>query len=141
MLKSRISLDSEMAFNVNVGGHDFMIDADAKVGGKDRGPSPKPLLLSALGGCTAMDVISILRKMQVKVDKFDVEVSARSTTEHPKYYDKFIIEYIFEGVDLPIKKLKRAIELSETRYCGVSFMLKKTAEIKSKITLNGEEVE
>ncbi|MEA1972380.1 MAG: OsmC family protein [Candidatus Cloacimonadota bacterium] len=140
MLKSSITWDKEMAFDVNIGGYNFMIDADAKVGGKDRGPSPKPLLLVALGGCTAMDVISILKKMQVKVDSFDVDVAARSTDVHPKYYDKFVISYIFEGENLPIKKIKRAVELSETRYCGVSFMFKKTSEIESKIIINGEEI-
>lgn len=140
MEKSVVTWQDKMAFEVEVNEHKFKIDAVAKVGGEDRGPRPKPLLLSALGGCTGMDVISILKKMKVVPDVFRVEVSAHSTDEHPKYYDKFVVEYIFEGKDLKLDKIKRAVELSETRYCGVSFMLKKAAEFENKIIVNGEEI-
>lgn len=140
MLKSLVSWKGNMEFNVTLNGHNFTIDADESVGGMDKGPSPKPLLLSALGGCTGMDVISILKKMKVEVKKFDVEVSARSTDVHPKFYDKFIIKYLFEGENLPFNKLEKAINLSETRYCGVSFMFNKTSEITAEIYVNGEKV-
>ncbi len=130
----------KMAFDVELNGHHFLIDANEKVGGKNRGPRPKGLLLSGLAGCTGMDVVSILKKMKVENYKFEINVAAELTDEHPKIYDKIELEYLFSGEDLPVSKVKRAVELSETRYCGVSEMLRKAAEIKTKILLNGEEV-
>jgi putative redox protein len=99
------------------------------------GPRPKPLLLAGLGGCTGMDVISILRKMRVEPEYFNVVVLAESTNEHPMYYKKIHIEYQFRGKDLPMDKLEKAVNLSQERYCGVSFMLGKASEITSEIKI------
>ncbi|HHE37257.1 MAG TPA: OsmC family peroxiredoxin [Candidatus Cloacimonetes bacterium] len=129
-----------MVFDVELNGHHFLIDADDKVGGTDKGPRPKGLVLSGLAGCTGMDVVSILKKMKIENYKLEVSVDAELTDEHPKIYDKINIYFIFSGENLPISKLKRAVELSETRYCGVSEMLRKTSDIKTKILLNGEEI-
>ena len=124
-----------MAFNVEVGGFNIAIDADEKVGGMNGGPQPKPLTLASLGGCTGMDVISILTKMRVKPDYFNVEVSGELTDEHPKYYHKIHIRYIFRGKDLPMAKLEKAINLSQDRYCGVTAMLNKVADITHEIVI------
>lgn len=78
----------DMSFEADVNGHKIIIDADEKVGGKDRGPRPKPMMLLALGGCTGMDVVSILKKMRVELESFNVDVEATITNEHPKYYDR-----------------------------------------------------
>ncbi len=138
--KSVVTWLEDMAFDVEVNGHHFTIDAEERVGGKDRGPRPKPLILASLAGCTGMDVVSILAKMKVKGYKFHLEVEADQTDVHPKYYHTIRLSYIFEGENLPIAKLKRAVELSETRYCGVSEMLRKSSKIITKILLNGEEI-
>ena len=138
--KSVVTWLDGMAFDVEVNGHHFTIDAEERVGGKDRGPRPKPLILASLAGCTGMDVVSILKKMKVQNYKFHLEVEALQTDVHPKYYHTIFLSYIFEGDDLPVAKLKRAVELSETRYCGVSEMLRKSSEIKTRIILNGEEI-
>ncbi len=130
-----ITFHEEMSFNVEVDGHKFMIDATEDVGGKDRGPRPKPLTLASLGGCTGMDVISILRKMRVEPDYFNVSVSAEMTDEHPKYYNKIHILYVFKGKELPMDKLEKAITLSQDRYCGVTTMLNKAAEITHEIKI------
>ncbi len=130
-----------MAFDVQLNGHHFTIDADKSVGGKDQGPRPKGLMLSALAGCTGMDVVSILKKMKIDNYNLKLDVDADSTKEHPKVYSKIYLSYIFQGDDLPIDKLKRAVELSETRYCGVSAMLRKAAEIETKIIVNGKEID
>ncbi len=127
-----------MAFDVELNGHHFLIDADEKVGGENRGPRPKGLILCGLAGCTGMDVVSILKKMRVEDYKLDIIVNGEQTKEHPKIYSSIYLEFVFVGVDLPIEKLKKAVELSETRYCGVSAMLKKSSEITIKIKLNGE---
>lgn len=125
----------EMAFEANVNNHKIIIDAVENVGGRDRGPRPKPMLLASLGGCTAMDVISILKKMRVEPDSFNVNVEGSMTEEHPKYYDKITIIYNFKGKDLPPDKIEKAVNLSQDRYCGVTEMLKKTAEIKHEIRI------
>lgn len=132
----KVSHLDKMAFEGTVGEHKITIDADPKVGGEDKGPRPKPLMLLSLAGCTAMDVISILRKMRVELDDFDVEVQADQTQEHPKHYNKIHVIYHFTGKDLPMDKLEKAVNLSEERYCGVSAVYKKAVEMTSEIKVN-----
>ena len=133
--KVEITWTENMAFEANVNNHKIIIDADETVGGKDRGPRPKPLTLVSLGGCTGMDVISILTKMRVKPDYFNVEIEGELTEEHPKYYHTIRINYIFKGKDLPMEKLEKAVTLSQDRYCGVTAMLDKAAKIEHKIII------
>jgi putative redox protein len=122
-----------MAFETEIGGHKIVLDAAPAVGGENRGPRPKPLMLSALGGCTGMDVISILKKMQIDVESFSVKVEGQQTQEFPIHYTKMHVIYEFKGKNLPLEKLKRAVELSEERYCGVSAVYRKAMEITSEI--------
>ena len=136
---TRIKWLGKMAFDAELNDHHFILDAGSQVGGQDKDPRPKGLLLSGLAGCRGMDVVSILKKMKVENFDFAIDVEADITKEHPKVFKTIFLAYIFEGKNLPIAKLKRAVELSETRYCGVSAMLGKTAEIVSKIIVNGEE--
>lgn len=136
MAKSEIiktSWINEMAFETIVNGHKIIIDAEPGVGGRDRGPRPKPFMLVSLGGCTAMDVISILMKMRVEVDKFNVTVEGFLTEEHPKQFYKMNVVYEFTGKNLPMDKLKKAVELSEERYCGVTAVYKRALEVTSEI--------
>ena len=133
--KIDVTWTDEMAFDAHVNGHTVVIDADDAVGGRDLGPRPKALTLVSLGGCTAMDVISILTKMRVKPDAFRVEVEGELTEEHPKYYHHIKVYFIFKGKDLHMDKLKKAVNLSETRYCGVTAMLEKAARIESEIII------
>lgn len=131
----KINWIDEMAFEAEVNDFKIVIDAEERVGGNNRGPRPKPLTLVSLGGCTGMDVISILTKMRVTPDYFNVEISGELTDEHPKYYHKIHIRYIFRGKDLPMAKLEKAINLSQDRYCGVTEMLKHVAEITHEIVI------
>jgi len=125
-----------MKFNANVSGHPIMMDAVAGVGGENAGPRPKELMLAALAGCTGMDVVSILKKMQVELDGFDIKIEADLTEEHPKVYTHIHIIYEFKGKDLDVEKLKKAIELSQEKYCGVSAMYRKAMEVTYEIVLN-----
>ena len=130
-----VTWTGDMAFEAEVNNFKIAIDAVEKVGGKNRGPRPKPLTLVSLGGCTGMDVISILGKMRVKPDYFNVEISAEMTDEHPKYYNVINIRYIFRGKDLPLDKLEKAVNLSQNRYCGVTEMLRHAAKINHEIVI------
>lgn len=131
----KVSWKEKMAFEAEVNGHKIMLDAAEAVGGEDRGPRPKPLMLTALAGCTGMDVISILKKMRVDVKDFNVVVEGDLTDEHPKQYYKMNVIYEFKGKDLPLEKLKKAVSLSEERYCGVSALYKKAIELTSEIKI------
>lgn len=127
-----------MAFESLVEGHTITIDADAEFGGQDKGPRPKPLLLLALAGCTGMDVVALLKKMRVNYEKFRLEVTGDLTDEHPKYYKTIHIKYFFKGNDLPMDKLEKAINLSQDRYCSVSYMLKQASEVTFEILIENE---
>jgi putative redox protein len=125
----------DMKFDSEVNGHRIVIDALPENGGHDEGPRPKMLMLTALAGCTGMDVVSILKKMRVEVEGFDIEVSTEETEEHPKHFTQMHIIYKFKGKDLPMDKLEKAVDLSQERYCGVSFMYRKAMEITHEIVV------
>lgn len=124
-----------MAFETILNGHTLRLDASEDVGGHNSGMRPKTLMLTSLAGCTGMDVISILKKMKIEPEEFNVRVDGFLTEEHPKYYHKMHIVYEFKGENLPEEKLKRAIELSQDKYCGVSALYKKAIELTYEIRL------
>lgn len=128
----------DMQFDSEVNGHHITIDAIPEVGGSDAGPRPKMLMLTALAGCTGMDVVSILQKMRVEVESFNIDVSAEETEEHPKHFTHMHIVYRFGGKDLPMDKLQKAVELSQDRYCGVSFMYRKAMEVTHEIVIESK---
>ena len=111
--------------------HWITMDGPENFGGSDAGIRPKELLLLSLAGCTASDVISILQKKRVKLDDFEMNISSEMTEVHPKVYSKIDLEYVFYGKDIKIKDVERAIELSETKYCGVTAMFEKAMEINN----------
>lgn len=135
MNEINLNWTGDMSFEADVQGFKINLDAAESVGGKNKGPRPKPFLLVAAAGCTAMDVVSILKKMRVEFDDFDIQVNGELTDEHPKYYHSIHIKYIFKGKDLPMDKLEKAVNLSQERYCGVSVMLAKAAKITTEIVI------
>lgn len=124
-----------LAFEVELQGHKFWLDGDESVGGTNKGPRPKALLLSGLAGCTGMDVASILSKMKMPYERLTLEIDAHQTDSHPKVYDKIHIKYIFKGDELDMSKIEKAINLSQEKYCGASAMLGETAEITHEIVV------
>jgi len=126
----------DMAFEAVVDEHRILMDSRPEVGGNNQGPRPKPLLMLSLAGCTAMDVISILKKMKVEIKDFQIKVEGDITEEHPKHFTKIHLIYEFTGTDLPTDKINHAIELSQEKYCGVSATLKKSVHISYEIKLN-----
>lgn len=125
----------DMAFETEIDGHKITIDAKPEVGGKDRGPRPKSMMLAALGGCTSMDVISILKKMRVEVKSLNVIVEGELSEEHPKRFLKMHVIYEVEGENLPLDKIEKAVSLSEEKYCGVSAAYREVMKLTSEIVL------
>ena len=120
-----------MAFeSTNPSGHDLRIDAGPDDGGESSGYRPKALLLSGLAGCSGLDVASLIKKMKLEVDDFQIETIANLTDEHPRYYDTVKIEYHFHGSNLDEKKLQRAVDLSVEKYCGVMEMFRRFAALE-----------
>ena len=124
-----------MKFDAVVSGHHVVMDALPQVGGNDEGARPKELMLASLAGCTGMDVVSILKKMRVEPAYFNIRVEAEMTEEHPKHYTAMHIIYEFKGEGLEMEKLQKAVDLSQERYCGVSFAYRKAMEITSEIVI------
>jgi putative redox protein len=118
----------KMAFDCHIGQHTLRLDTIPEAG-TDTGPGPKVLLLSALSGCTAMDVVALLAKMRIPFDQFRVEAVAETTEAHPKVYTAFHLKYVIRGEGVREDKVRQAIELSQEKYCGVSAMLRAHAPI------------
>lgn len=115
--------------------HWVMMDGPQNFGGSDAGIRPKELLLLALGGCTGSDVVSILKKKRAKVDDFEIRITSEMQDEHPKVFTSIHIEYVFFGKEIKKKDVERAIELSETKYCAVTYMLKETVKITNSFKI------
>jgi putative redox protein len=125
----------KVAFKTDMDGHEVIVDATEESGGSDLGPRPKKLMLTALAGCTGVDVIMILKKMKVVPEAFNVIVEADVTDEHPKHYFKVKVIYQFKGKDLPREKLEKAVKLSENTYCGVTAVYRKAMEMETEIRI------
>ncbi|HFS67338.1 MAG TPA: OsmC family peroxiredoxin [Flavobacteriia bacterium] len=137
MVKTKLVWKKGMQFDAYTPGKDepIPIDSEAKFGGIGYGYQPKPLMLVALAGCTALDVASLMKKMRIDedVDDFNVDVDAHMTEEHPKFFDKVHVIYNFKGKNLNHEKLTKCVTLSESRYCGVYKMFRSFAEVTYEI--------
>jgi putative redox protein len=111
-------------------GHFVRIDAGPLVGGDNTGPDPKGLLLIALGTCTGMDVISILRKKRQAVTGYTINVYATEAHAHPKVYTSIVVEHVLSGPKVDGASVARALELSITRYCPVHALLSRVVPIE-----------
>jgi len=110
--------------------HWITMDGPESFGGSNAGIRPKELLMLSLGGCTGSDVASILGKKKIKLDGFEMNITADTSEEHPQVFTKMNLEYVFYGKNLSVKDIERAIELSQTKYCSVTAMLQKAMPIE-----------
>ena len=117
-----------LAFDAHLGDHIISTDAREPMG-ENKGASPKQLLLASLATCTGMDVVSLLKKMRVEYTAFSIDVEADLTEEHPKVYSEFRLTYHITGTGINRDKVKKAVDLSQETYCGVSAMLRKSGPI------------
>jgi putative redox protein len=136
MTQATVTLVDGMQFVAETGsGHSFVIDAKPDVGGRDTGPRPLELVVAGLSGCTAMDVISILRTMRQNVTGLKVHVTSDRAEEHPRKFEKIFVEYTVTGYGLVEDRVARAIELSETKYCPAMASLRPGSPITSSFTI------
>lgn len=110
-------------------GHAVVMDGPSEVGGRNLGMRPMEMLLLGMGGCTAVDVVSILEKARQQVTDCVVELSAERADQVPRVFTRIHVRYLVSGRDLKEHHVKRAIQLSAEKYCSASIMLGKTAEI------------
>ncbi|MDI3281389.1 MAG: OsmC family protein [Bacillota bacterium] len=115
--------------------HWIAMDGSPAAGGTQAAPTPMELVLMALGGCSGMDVVSILRKKRVTVDAFEIRLKAQRAQEHPKVFTEVEMEYVFTGRDLRLKDLEDAVRLSQEKYCSVAGVLRGTAALTYRVTV------
>ncbi len=129
-MKARIKWVEQMTFlGESESGHSLVMDGAPENGGRNLGMRPMELLLLGMGGCTSFDVIHILKKARQPVSDCVVEISAERAEKVPKVFTRIHVHFIISGSGLKEAQVKRAVELSATKYCSASLMLGKTAEI------------
>lgn len=126
----------KMQFNALVNGHTIVMDGPEKVGGEDNGPIPKPLVLTALAGCTGMDVAAIFRKAGKSPDYFDIKILGEISKRVPIEYIAIHVMYEFKGPEENKEFALQAVTDSQERFCGVSSMLKKALPVTWEVNYN-----
>jgi putative redox protein len=130
MVEAKVKLVKDMQFEGRAtSGHTLTMDADDVSGGHNAGFRPMELLLVGFGGCSGMDVISILRKKKQPVSGLEINVAGEMTDEYPKIYRKIHIEYVVKGKGVGKEAVERAIQLSLDKYCSVGATLGKAGTI------------
>ena len=124
---------SGMNFTADVNGHSIEIDKDEEGGGNNIGTRPKVLMLVSLAGCTGLDVVSILNKMRVNFSDLSIKVDGHLTETEPKVYDNVVVHYTIKVDKVDEAKVKKAIKLSQEKYCGVTKMFETFAKVSSEI--------
>ncbi len=136
MTEATVTLVDGMQFVAETpSGHAFIVDGAPDAGGRNTGPRPMELLAVSVATCTAMDVISVLRKMQQKVTGLRVHVDGERAEEHPKRFLNIHVEFTITGYDLVPERVAHAIELSETKYCSVMASLRPATPITTSFTI------
>jgi len=115
--------------------HLVPMDSGPDFGGDSSATKPMELLLLGLGGCTGMDIVPLLKKMRQDVTAVELNITAERSEAHPKVYTRIDLEYVVTGKALEEEKVKRAIDLSQEKYCSVSAMLKKTCPVSYTIRI------
>jgi putative redox protein len=129
-MKASIQWTGEVSFTgVGDSGHTVQMDGPAEFGGRNLGPRPMELVLIGMGGCTAFDVVHILRKSRQDINGCSAVIDADRAAEDPKVYTRIHVHFVVSGKGLDAKKVEHAIHLSATKYCSASIMMGKTARI------------
>ncbi|PIS29231.1 MAG: osmotically inducible protein OsmC [Candidatus Marinimicrobia bacterium CG08_land_8_20_14_0_20_45_22] len=116
--------------------HWVVIDTEKEFGGSEAGSRPMEMLLSSLGGCTGIDVETLLNKMRATVDDFQIDIQAERRSEHPRIFTQITIRFLFWGEELNADAIHKAVRLSSEKYCPVTAMLRQSVPITTEILLN-----
>ena len=116
-------------------GHTFTMDGAEDVGGRDLGPRPMEVLLMGMGGCTAIDVVSMLKKQRQDITGVEVAMTAERASDYPKVYVNVKLIYTVRGRKLNKALVERAVTLSDEKYCSATAMFKKTAKVTHEVVL------
>lgn len=117
--------------------HSVPMDTSPEHGGMNSAATPMEMVLLALGGCTGMDVISILEKKKIKLDDYWVELEAERAGTPPRTFSSVRVRHVFVGKDIPEWAVKRAVDLSAEKYCSVGAMLRRSASIEHEVRIRG----
>ena len=129
-MKGTVTLQEGSTFEGVAGsGHRVTMDVAPEVGGQNLGLRPMEMVLLGLGGCTAIDVLHMLRKGRQPITDIRVELNAERADDVPKVFTKIHLHFVLTGAGLDPPKIERAINLSASKYCSASMMLNKTAEM------------
>ena len=130
MVEAKVTLLNDMQFSgAASSGHTLIMDSDNESGGHNAGFRPMELLLVSFGGCTGMDVISILRKKKQNVSGLEINVKGEQSDTDPKIYKEIYLEYVVKGRDVEKRAVERAIDLSLEKYCSVGATLARAGTI------------
>jgi len=135
-MKSRIKWIQDVMFLGESGsGHSLVMDGAPEAGGRNLGMRPMEMLLLGLGGCSAFDVMMILKRSREQVTDCVVELDAQRAETDPKVFTKIEMRYVVTGRSLDRKKVERAVSLSAEKYCSASAMLAKSAQITHTVEI------
>ncbi len=123
-MNSKLDWDGKMGFLAyGDSERSVKVDVGTDNGGQDSGARPMELILHGLGGCSGADVVSIIKKMKMELKNLTIEITGQRAEEHPKKFTDIHMVYRFSGTDIDLEKVKRAVELSHTKYCSVAASL------------------
>lgn len=138
-MEASVSWNTKLTFTGNARGHETVMDTTLKNGGLNRGPSPKEILLESMCACAGIDVIAILEKKNLLPLTLDMSASAETKKTGPSVFEFVHLGFKASG-NTPASELIHAVELSMTKYCGVTAMITKVCPVTYEIFLNGEKV-
>ncbi len=137
-MKTRVIWLEDMTYVAqSPSGHAVVMDGPPELGGHNLGPRPMEMLLMGMGGCTAIDVVNILRKARQDLRGCEVQLEAQRADSDPKVFTSIHVHFILTGKNLSARHIERAIQLSAEKYCSASIMLGKTAQITHTFEIHG----
>lgn len=136
-MKTTVKWNGNMAFTGETpSGHKLELDPTVNEQGNTNGPSPMEAVLVALGGCSGIDVVSIFQKMRLDIKDFSIEIEAGRADDHPRVFNKITMVYKVWGENLSEDRVKRAVDLTQEKYCSVLHMVNKTAQVDYSYEIN-----
>lgn len=136
-MNSSLHWNGKMKFECETRGIKSSLDASPDHGGENSAPTPKELVLNAMMGCTAMDVVAMLTKMRQPLTSFDMKIEAEKNKDYPVHFIKAHLVFDLKG-EIDAEKAKKSIDSSLTKYCGVNYMISKVAKITFDLKLNDQ---